>query len=118
MDPIWNHFTCLMDGWMDDSEVTAQCKLCLEKQSIHIAMIKAHYDKFVTQTRTSEPQQQGEACPVPDPKPIIMETSPGHKPPTREKPSATNGMYQAVTKQQLNDETITMQRDGWSTIQK
>ena len=29
MDPIWNHFTGLVDG----SEVTAQCKLCLKIQN-------------------------------------------------------------------------------------
>ena len=66
----------LLALWVDGREVTAQCKLCLKRQSSHITRIKSHYDKCVNQTRTNQPQQQGTECPVPDPKSIIMETSP------------------------------------------
>ena len=150
-------------------------------------MIKAHYDKCVEQTRTSEPQQQSAYCPVPDPKHIIMETnptqaqkhpttshfgpapsakhqadlnshvfhtpvgtkddldkkiaefvfvcnlplivveyprfnamlsSPGYKPPISNKwLEKCHDKYQAIMKQQLNNKTLSMRQDSWSTIQ-
>ena len=57
MDLFWNHFTLLMDG----SKVTAQGKPFSIKQK-----------------RIGDLQQQGAPSPVPDHKPIVMETNPAH----------------------------------------
>ena len=70
MDVIWTKFNCMVDG----SEVTAQCKLCLNAQSNHIGWMKKHYEKYVKQPISSEPQpstasepQQDAVC---DPAPV------------------------------------------------
>ena len=115
MDVIWIKFNCMVDG----SKVTAQ--------SNHIGRMKQHYEKYVKQPRSSEPQQDAvcDLAPVPlsQPMPAQQAKRPaalqfGPDPPPAKKRQADLNSHvvrtPAATKDDLDDQVAEFLYEEWT----